>query len=314
MAKQKREEATCSFHYLVRAKRDDMNNLETMPFSEEHFRSFGEALIAQPEIDLKDKYTRDRIKAAVSWPVENCEWVNARTLFGRFRALYSGHSYDNTDVGEIPDSSVSLRPFFFLAYLSESGRIYVGCQYLGHFGGWTGLYRTLKDFLPEKQNETIAPHSFRSEANSFQNAKPKEIRVHFSRKPKEITESAKFGQRGAMAFKRSSNKDEDFKTAVSTKILAKLGQSSAVLRQAVAEMLSGSDLLALRDDDIEDCTIVATVNGKDRTINVLDAGNFATRFPLDVEEYIKGHPDRDKSKVAMLKLLEVQIIARHELV
>ena len=308
--KRKQEEATCSFHYLVREKRDDVNNPETLPFREDHFNYLCESLVAQPDIDVDDEDTCKRIKAAVSWPVEKCERINDRTLFGRFRSLYSGHAYDNTDVGEIPDSSVSLRPFFFLTYLSESGRIYVGSQYLGQFGGWTGLYHTLKGFLPP--NESIVAHSIRSEETSYQNAKPKEIRVQFSRKPKEITGSMKFGQRGAMAFKRNSNNDEEFNTAVSTKILAKLGQSTAALKLAVAEMLSGSDVLALRDDDIENCTIIATVNGKNRTINVLESGNFATRFPLEIEEYIKGHPDREKSKASMLKLLEEKIIARYE--
>jgi len=58
--------------------------------------------------------------------------------------------------------------------------------------------------------------------------------------------------------------------------------------------------------------VVATVNGKNRTINVIEAGHFATRFPLEIEDYIKGHPDRAKSKAAMLKLLETQIIEKSE--
>ena len=308
MAKRKREEATVSFHYLVREKRAEGVAPETVPFTDEQFKSFCERLVAQPDIDLTDDATCENLKITINAPVEKCEQVNERTVFGRFRSLYSGHSYDNTDVGEVPHSSVSLRPFFFLAYLSESGRIYIGSQYLGQFGGYSALYRTLRDFLPDG----VVSHSFRHDATSYKGAKPKEIRVNFSRKPTEITDVPKFGQRGAMSFKQSSSKDEEFNTTVSTKLLAKLGQSDAVLKQAIADMLSGNELLDIRDDDIEDCTVVATVNGKNRTINVIEAGHFATRFQLEIEDYIKGHPDREKSKVAMLKLLEKQIIEKSE--
>lgn len=308
MAKRKREEATCSFHYLLRERREEGTAPQTLPFSQEDFDALCAQLLSQKDLDLSDDETCARLKLAINAPVEKCEMIDERTLFGRFRSLYSGHAYDNTDVGEIPDSSVSLRPFFFIAYLSESGRIYVGSQYLGQFGGYGGLFRTLRLFLPE----TVVSHSFRHDGTAYKDAKPKEVRVNFSRKPNEITGSTKFGQRGAMTFKRSSNKDEEFNTTVTTKILAKLGQSDAQLKKAVADMLAGNEMLALRDDDIEDCTVIATVNGKNRTINVIEAGHFATRFPLDIAEYVKGHPDRAKSKAAMMKLLKDQIISRTE--
>ena len=85
-----------------------------------------------------------------------------------------------------------------------------------------------------------------------------------------------------------------------------------MLKRAVADMLTGNELLTIRDDDIEDCTVIATVDGKNRTINVIEAGHFATRFPLEIAEYVKGHPDRAKSKAAMMKLLKDQIISKTE--
>ena len=308
MAKRKREEATCSFHFIVHEKRVENREVEIVPFTKDQFKTFCHRLIAQSPLDLNNDETCTQIKLATNSPVEMCEMVDDRTLFGRFRALYSGHAYENTDVGEIPHSSVSLRPFFFLAYLSESGRIYIGSQYLGQFGGYGGLYKTLRLFLPEP----IVSHSFRHDGTSYKDAKPKEVRVNFSRKHSDITGSAKFGQRGAMTFKPNSKQDQEFNTTVSTKILAILGQSDAVLKKAVADMLGGNEMLALRDDDIEDCTVVVTVNGKSQTINVIEAGHFATRFSLDIAEYIKGHPDLAQSKTAMMKLLKEKIISRSE--
>lgn len=310
LASKKREEATASFHYLVRETRSEGETPEPKPFTEAEFERFCDSLVAQVDVDLTDPETCKRIKGALNAPVEKCEMVDTRTVFGVFRALYTGHAYENTDVGEIPDSSVSLRPFFFLAYLSESGRIYVGSQYLGTFGGYGKLERTLRFFLPDK--DRIASVSFRHDATSYRGATPRELRVNFSRKPTEITGTQKFGQRGAMALKRTSSKDEEFNTTVSTKLLSILGQSDAVLKKAIADMLEGNDLIALRDEDIEDCTVIATVNGRSKTINVIEAGYFATRFPLEVATYIKGHPDRAAAKTAMLKLLKDQIISRSE--
>jgi hypothetical protein len=310
LAERKREEATCSFHFLVREGRDEREKPEIVPFTEDEFATFCDRLIAQPDIDITDEETCERIKSSANAPVEKCEMVDDRTLFGRFRARYTGHAYENTDVGEIPDSSVSLRPFFFLAYLSESGRIYIGSQYLGQFGGYGKLEKTLRLFLPGKGR--VISSTFRHNATSYKGAKPKEVRVNFSRQPKEITGTTKFGQRGAMTFKRTSSKDEQFTTTVSTNILAKLGQSNAALRKAVADMLAGNEMLSLRDEDIEDCTVLALVDGKKTTINVIEAGHFATRFPLDIAEYIKGHPDRAKAQAAMMKLLKNQIISRNE--
>jgi hypothetical protein len=115
-----------------------------------------------------------------------------------------------------------------------------------------------------------------------------------------------------MTLKPNSSKDEQFTTTVLTNLLAKLGQPNAALKKAVADMLAGNDMLSMRDEDIEDCTVVATVDGKKTTINVIEAGHFATRFPLNISTYIKGHPDKEKAQAAMLNLLKNQIISRSE--
>ena len=308
MANRKQEEATCTFHYLVHLKHVEGKEPEVVPFTSQQFKSFCDNLLNQSEIDLDDDETRDKIKRDDSFPVEQCELLNDRTLFGRYRARYTGHSYENTDVGEIPEDSVSLRPFFFIAYISEGGRIYIGSQYLGQFGGYVGLVRTLRAFLPQP---TVS-YVFRHDATSYRDVTPKAVKVNYSRMPKDIADRNKIGQSGAMTFKPNSKDDVTFQVTVMTKILARIGESDANLRTAVADMLNGNEMLDIREDDIEGCSVIAMVDGKKRTINVIEAGNFATRFPLEVDYYIKGHPDRQKSKAAMLSLLEKQIISRSE--
>jgi hypothetical protein len=308
----KKEEATCSFHFLTREVRGDDNQWTRVPISRDEFAAFCQVLIAQPEIDIRDPETCRVLRNSLDTPVEHCEIINDRTIFGRFRSKYTGHAYENTDVGEISDSSVSLRPFFFIAYLSESGIVYVGSQYLGTFGGYGKLERTLRSFLPG--DGVVVSHSFRNNATSFAGAQPKEIRVNFARQSKELTGATKFGERGAMTFKRASSKDEHFKNTVVDKILSKVGQPRAALKSAVAGMLSDNEMLHLRDEDIENCTVVAVMNGKDTTINIIEASHYATKFPLGIKDYVKGHPDREKTQAAMLRLLQTQIISRSEIV
>lgn len=309
LSKKKQEEVTCSFHYMVRK---EINGREPtpIPFSKDEFGSLCTSLCKQVDIDLTKKETCDFIKNTESWPVEQCTRLNERTLFGRFRSLYSGHSYDNTDVGEVPQNSVSLRPFFFLLYLSESGRIYVGSQYLGQFGGWVGLFNTLRTFLSKEKD--IFSISIRDERYFLENAIAKEIIVKFSKKPRTIDSTPKFGDRGEIVFKRQSKDDTNFKEKVSKNILSKIGDPSANIKKIVSDIVSESEVLEICDDDIEDCTILAISNGKKHTINVLDTSNAATRFPLNITKFDKGHPDKTQSQEEMSRILRDRIISSTE--
>ena len=85
LAKRKREEATCSFHYIVREKRAGGKESEIVPFTKDEFKSFCDNLLAKPRLDLTDDEICKRLKSTINAPIELCEMIDDRTIFGRFR-------------------------------------------------------------------------------------------------------------------------------------------------------------------------------------------------------------------------------------
>src|SRR5688572_7219133 len=77
------------------------------------------------------------------------------------RAPTGGHSYRNSSKGEISADSINQRRFHFLLYLAESGRVYIGTQYLGNFGAYEPLRRTIIELFSGSQ--AIHSHTFRVE-------------------------------------------------------------------------------------------------------------------------------------------------------
>lgn len=308
VAKPKQETVSVSFHFLTRSsKKGDASAADT-PFTQLEFDALFTALNSKPAIDLTKPSAADRVRYRLEAPIEKVTRHDARTITGTFKGAYSGHAYDNTAKGRIPANSISLRPFHFLLYLSDSGRIYIGCQYLGQFGGYTGLQRTVSDAIAKR--EGIESHSFRLGGAHYKGAVPKEVHVSFSDRSGSIAKGNKFGKRGIIVFTRDGN--EGFEDAVSKRLFPHLGKSKGDMKKAVAELISESELLEVKDADIEDCTVIAAVNGRKTVINMIESGSFATRFALDVGVNADGHPEYEPTRLAMLSKLKDEIISRKE--
>jgi len=110
--RRKRESVHATFHYLVRHVEDEAGSIQAGGFSENEFAGLVERLQDFPEVDLDDEETLDKIRFRNLIPIEDVELIDDRTVFGKYRAAYWGHAYDNTAVGKIPSDSISLRPFF----------------------------------------------------------------------------------------------------------------------------------------------------------------------------------------------------------
>lgn len=309
MAKLKQETVSASFHYLTRTAAQGNGKSRDVPFSNEEFDALLRSAKSAPVLDPKDPVAADKLKLRMEVPLSGVEAIDERTFFGRFMASYYGHAYDNTVKGRIPADSISLRPFFFLAYLSESGRIYIASQYLGLFGGYAGLQRTLVGMLPDPKS--IIPHSFRLSGSYYKNAAAKEIHVSFSDHATSIAADNSFAKRGILVFKKES-RDDGFEAHVSKRLLPLIGGPASAVKKAVAEIVSDSNIMDFKDADVEDCTIIANVNGKRKTIYLIEDGNTSTRFPLDVPIDADGHPKLEQTKKALLATLRDEIIARKE--
>lgn len=309
MPSRKNEAITASFHYLCRVANRDSEEPKAIPFKQADFDHLFEGVQHKPKLNLKDEKEADRIRFRMDVPLENVIKVDKRTIYGTYRASYWGHAYDNSARGRIPADSISLRPFHFLLYLSDSGRIYVATQYLGQFGGYTALRRTICNLLP--QPDQIIANSFRLDSSLYKAAQAKEIRIMFSDRSHSISQGNSLTQGGMVAF-RKKNKDDGFEEQITKKIFPFLGRPKADVKKAVAALINESKLLEVTDDDIEDCTVIANMNGKKKTIYMLESGSFATRFPIDVSIDADGHPKYEPTKHAMIKLLRDEIIARRE--
>jgi hypothetical protein len=305
----KNEAVTVSFHYLCRVAERDSEKQKTIPFKQADFDHLFDSVQHKPKPNLNDEEEADRIRFRMDAPLKNVVRVDKRTICGTYSASYWGHAYDNSARGRIPADSISLRPFHFLLYLSDSGRIYIATQYLGQFGGYTALQRTICDLLP--QSDEIVANSFRLDSSLYKTAHAKEIRVTFSDRSHSISQGNSLTQGGMVAFRKRS-KDDGFEEQVSKRLFPFLGRSKTDVKKAVAALVSESKLLEVTDDDIEDCTVIATVNGRKKTIYMLESGNFATRFPIEVSIDKDGHPNFEPTKHAMIKLLKNEIIARRE--
>ncbi|MCV6575952.1 MAG: hypothetical protein OIF58_09475 [Cohaesibacter sp.] len=305
----KNEAVTASFHFLTQYEDSDDQNVRKIKFSQSDFASLLTALQSCPKIDIKDESTKDDLRFRSLVPIERVTQINSRTIHGVFKASYWGHAYENSDKGTIPADSISLRPFHFILYLSETGKIYIGSQYLGPYGGYTGLKNTIVSHIPSCGK--IRASSFRLASSYYKNAHAKEVRVSISKQGGEITSSNIFARGAMVAFKKIS-KHDGFEEEVSRKLLDYIDRPKVEIKKAVASVLKENQLIDVEDEDIVDCSIVAMLDGKRKVIHMLESGHFATRFALNVGHNKHGHPEFEPTKSEMLRVLENEIIARKE--
>lgn len=305
LARAKRETVSVSFHFLTKYL-DDGDSGKSEKFTKSDFDRLILFLQAKPKPNLNDQQTADKIRFRNDVPIESVIRQDSRTAFGLFKASYWGHAYDNSAKGRIPAQSISLRPFYFLLYLGEDGRIYVGSQYLGHFGGYTGLRNTLVagfDF-----DGKVHSSSFRATNVYNEETIVKEIKVTYSSKPNSIAGRNALSETGMISLRRKRG-DTAFDEESRKKILPLIGLKPSKVRQELANILNKSEVISADDQDIEDCVILAQMDGRTKKIYLINEGNFASRFPLTVPIDQNGHPVAAETKKAMIKVLRDEILS-----
>ncbi|WEJ11171.1 hypothetical protein [Sinorhizobium prairiense] len=305
MAPRKNEEVSASFHYLIRVKKSGDDEV-VIPFTTGDFTGLFTKMQSQKPFDLSLERDIERLRSYKEAPLENLELVNQRTITGTFKASYYGHGYDNSEKGRISADSVNLRPFHFVLYLAESGRIYVGSQYLGLFGGYRILRDTIKGMMPESAG--IRSLSYRLGASYYKNAEPKEIRVNVANKSTSIAGRSQLGGKMMIALTRTS-KEDPLVDRVKRGVIPFFGKGQREIKHAVAGLMNQSDLIELDDDDVLDCTVLADMNGKSTTIYMFDNGIRATRFKLDVSVDDDGHPSNADTCNEILNALNDHVIS-----
>lgn len=309
MARKKKKEAiSVTFHYLDRQIVGEDEAIEVRGFTEQEYTDLVDKLKSLPKLDIYSDEFKKLIRSTNRVPIQDIELLADSVCFGLYKGVYTGHSYDNTEKGKISADSMNLRPFYFLLYLSEAGRLYIGAQYLGHYGSYVELRETIKAFLPDKK--TIAAHSFRLDSFAMQNLEAKEVRIKIS-KSKDLASDNVFDDGALVAF-RKTNRDDNFEGEVAKRLLPFMGTDKDKVQKAVQGILKESRLVDVNDEDIADCTIIGQVNGQRKTVFMLQPGLFATQFPISATLNGDGHPVYAETKKAMIDYLTDHIISKKE--
>lgn len=310
--KHKIDEVTVSFHYLVREKKNDDGEVVEDEITENEFEKIYNKLKALTAADLKDEATESEIKFGHLVTIQKLEKYDDKYISGIYEGPYWGHSYKNSEKGEISASSLNLRPFFFLLYLADSGRVYVASQYLGNFGAYTHLKNTILNVFANRKG--LVARSFNATLDHLKNFEPKEVEVRFARKPSDIAGGNTYGLTGAYTFGKQYI-DDGFEEETKKGFLAPLleGKTKKEIRKSISAVLKQKDILEVDDDEIEGCKVVVQIGPKNtKTIQLLDHKDFATRFPVDVDLKVDGHPKYEPLKEEAIKILKHVIIARNE--
>lgn len=306
----KREHVTVSFHFLQRQDVGEGGEINVTPFTEEEFAQLHATLAAAQRFDFSSEEVRASLRTKNIVPVDSVTLENPRTIFGRFKGSYWGHAYENTHRGDIPADSVSLRPFYFLLYLSESGKIYIACQYLAQFGDYLGFKGLLLKLLRNSGN--IVAHSVRADYVAAESVTAKEVAVTVARSSEQLAANNRLAGDTVIIFKRSE-RDQAFDQEIKRRLWPVLNTNKQDIQRAVARLAADQGIMSVADEDIKDCTIVAQgSNRRDRRIHMIGASSFATQFPIDVMFHSDGHPEAGSAKNAMLNALEAHVIARTE--
>jgi hypothetical protein len=300
------ESVSVSFHFLQKELPRENDLPEIHPFKQHEFDEMAEKIQKMPVPDLKDTEDFDGVKSGKLIHFENFERRDQRCFFALHHSAYWGHSFQNSDKGKIAAKSLNLRPFQFLMYLSDDGKIYIGCQYLGNYGSYGEISRFVMKMLG--LGGKVRAHSFRVDGEDFKNTTPTEVKIDLYAKAKKIDDKNALGSGSMVAFKKTANNDT-FELSVREKLLALVGRPTEDIKRGVAKLLNENELFSVADDDISNCKVVVRKNnGGTKTVYLFENGHFATKFHLEVELNSDRHPIEDQARLVMYKKLADEII------
>ena len=304
----KSEEVTISFHYVTRVNKKEGDHIA---ITDEEFKAVCKGFEELKGIDFKNKNIEFQLKTKSIVPVLLSDKINEKTFCGKYQATYWGHEIQNSEKGKIPADSMNLKPFYFMLYLSDSGRLYISSQYLGNFGSYTSLKNTVLSFILNKNGLTVK--SFNEDTNFLSGATAKEIEIGYTRKSKNAFADNEIGNNGAFVFHPGAT-DDGFSETIINKI-AKLATGNLTKTQKlkkITEFVKEKTLFEVDDFEIENCKVIVQHGRKSKILQILKPKEFATRFSIDVTIGLDGHPAYSELKTKVPTLLNELILARKE--
>jgi hypothetical protein len=305
MARKKHDRASVSFHYLQRETAHQPENI-IHPFSQDEFDKLCANIEGQPWPDVKDEKTLRRLRAGTLVPFKDFHRDNDRLALGLFSNAYTGHAFENSDWGKIEADSVNQRLFHYVLYLDEDGKIFVGTQYLGTYGGYDALRYGLVKHLPVR--EGVRSYSFRRELYNPKDVRTKEIRISIAAKSRDDEDNV-LRRKRVLVLQRENRKDLEFERVARDSFLPIMASDAKFKRDEVVDILAKNALMVADDEEIKDCSLLADIDGREQILRVLGDSQFATKFSLGVPYNADGHPESGPTRRAMIETLKKQIIA-----
>lgn len=303
--KDQKERVAITFHYLFRLGKDEQDNAMEVPITQDEFDHLFNGLNSLKELNLKDQNVQAEMQTQKIVPIIKLEKFDDRYITGTHYKSYSGHEIQNVDLGKIKKDSLNLRHFFFVLYLSNEGRLYIGSQALGNYSGYVALRDTIKALFKNKKNLKVV--SVNSVGYVTKNSVIKEVQLPYSKKSENIAGDNTFGKKGAVIFKEG---DSGFSDQIKTSILPFVDKERKEIRKGIAATVSQNTLVTMDDDDLDECKlIVMSSNGHKSVINLLDRSGWPTHFDTGLEpNSVTGHPDYEPLKGVAIRILDDEII------
>jgi len=312
----KKNEISISFHHLEQSVKEDPNI--KVPFTVKDMTKLVAGLDKNcKSLDTSDPDIEYRLKINKLVKIKRVEIKEGSSIIqGLFEPCYWGHSFENSKKGTIDADSMNFRPFYFLLYLTKSGKIYIGSQYLGSYGGYTPLKETLIDILKQHNNEMkIESKSFHLERQQYNanNLEISEICIEYSQKSPHLTGDNTFKSSNAITMKKPSRKDTQFGKSARNMVKEIFKQPDIKsAKKIVSEMMNRNTLVKLSDEDIDDAKIIAMHNGNRKVIKLIEASSFATKFPIQVSLALNQHPVYEELQEQALYILKNDILGVSE--
>jgi len=262
----KNEQVFVSFHYLKRENEDNSDAIREIAFRNDEFDAIYAGLENILNLDLTNEDILDKLRFRRVANIVKLERVDSRSICGIYQTSYWGHAFENSQKGTIAADSLNLRPFLFMIYLSDTGRIYIASQYLGQFGGYTTIKNSIVSMLDNRRN--IVSSSFNMGNVNILNAIPKEVEIQYSKKSTSITGVNSIGKAGMLIFKKES-KGDGFEAAVTNQLLSHSWKPKKEILHVISDLLKENELMEIDDEEVVDCKVVAVLNGSRKVIHHL---------------------------------------------
>ncbi len=304
-----------SFHTISVHEKDVDGPLIAIPKAT--FDKICDSIVNQKKADVpKDKETREKLKKRelIRFYDQEKKRIDSKTLIGMYQSCFWGSSFENEVAGKISANSLNYRPFTFLLYLSKTGRIYVGCQYIGLHGDWFSIEKYVVHFLRQKGCK-IKTSSLMNEQVLASNATVKAVEVTYISPSNSSAKDNVFSKGTATVLVDDKADREINQKAREVFNTSFFGKKLPDKRKEIAKLLSEGRSASVDANQIRNAKMIILPQKSKKTLTIHltePLRSFATQYPVDVQVNSEGHTDLSDMEAPIQELLDL-VLKKNEI-